>query len=155
MSERLSPQPEQEQRSTKTHDYRYPSRGWWSDSGICRIRIYQPENQTPAVICSDLPENENTSITNMAEFLAAEIIQRHFPHRFEEEDPLVWIEHYERDPHDPMVNTGYSLVEFDSYSPHKVFRGGIERIKIGTPNWSHLELEQVEDLTGESFGDQM
>ena len=41
------------------------------------------------VICSQLPDNDNTSVTNMAEYLAAEVIRGHFL-----STPLVWIEHY-------------------------------------------------------------
>jgi hypothetical protein len=41
------------------------------------------------VICSQLPDNPNTSVTNMAEYLAAEIIgELSLP------TPLTWIEHY-------------------------------------------------------------
>jgi hypothetical protein len=32
----------------------------------------------------------------MAEYLAAEILARFFPHRFEEDVPVIWIEHYDR-----------------------------------------------------------
>ena len=41
------------------------------------------------VVCSQLPDNENTSVTNMAECRAAEVIEQHgLP------TPLMWIEHY-------------------------------------------------------------
>ena len=40
-------------------------------------------------ICSQLPDNANTSVTNMADYLAAEVIEEHsLP------TPLTWIEHY-------------------------------------------------------------
>jgi hypothetical protein len=61
----------------KTHDYVHYYRGYWSDGGKCRIRIYQEDGQAPVVICSQLPENKNTSVTNMAEYLAAEVIEEH------------------------------------------------------------------------------
>lgn len=57
----------------KTHDYIHHYRGYWSDGGRCRIRIYRDNGQTPVVICSQLQENDNTSVTNMAEYLAAEV----------------------------------------------------------------------------------
>jgi hypothetical protein len=41
------------------------------------------------VICSQLPNNDNTSVTNMAECLAAEIIWEHCL-----STPMVWEEHY-------------------------------------------------------------
>jgi hypothetical protein len=51
----------------KTHNYIHYYRGYWSNRGKCRIRIYQEEGRAPVVICSQLPDNDNTSVTNMAE----------------------------------------------------------------------------------------
>jgi hypothetical protein len=73
----------------KTHDYIHHYRGYRSDGGKCRIRIYQEEGQSPVVICSQLPDNPNTSVTNMAEYLAAEVIQENSL-----QIPLTWIEYY-------------------------------------------------------------
>src|SRR4051794_24505410 len=50
----------------KTHDYIHCYRGYWTDGGKCRIRIYQEERHDPVVIWSQLLENKNTSVTNMA-----------------------------------------------------------------------------------------
>jgi hypothetical protein len=61
----------------KTHDYIHNYRGYWSDGGRCRIRIYREDGEPPVVICSQLPDNDNTSVTNMAEYLAAEIVKEH------------------------------------------------------------------------------
>jgi hypothetical protein len=41
------------------------------------------------VICSQLPDNDNTYVTNLAEYLAAEIIREHCL-----STPMVWVEHY-------------------------------------------------------------
>jgi hypothetical protein len=60
----------------KTHDYIHRYRGYWSDGGKCRIRIYQEDGQISVVICSQLPDNDNTSVTNMAEYLAAPNLDR-------------------------------------------------------------------------------
>jgi hypothetical protein len=59
----------------KIHDYVHRYRGYWSDGGSCRIRIYHDDACAPVVICSQLPYNDNTSVTNMAEYLAAEVIE--------------------------------------------------------------------------------
>jgi hypothetical protein len=61
----------------KTHDHIHHYRGYWSDGGKCCIRIYGEDGQSPVVICSQLPDNLNTSETNMAEYLAAEVIGEH------------------------------------------------------------------------------
>jgi hypothetical protein len=73
----------------KTHDYLHHYRGYWSEGGVCRIRIYQERGRHPVVICSQLPENNNTSVTNMAEYIAAEVMERHSL-----STPLTWVEHY-------------------------------------------------------------
>ena len=90
----------------KTHDYIHHYRGYWSDGGKCRIRIYREEGQSPVVICSQLPDNDNTSVTNMAEYLAGEVIEEQsLP------TPLTWIEHYPE--HEGEIGE-YSLVRFSS-----------------------------------------
>ena len=43
----------------KTYDYIHHYRGYWSDGGKCRIRIYREEgrggSREPTVICSSFP----------------------------------------------------------------------------------------------------
>jgi hypothetical protein len=88
----------------RTHDYVHFYRGYWSRGGKCRIRIYQEDGRAPVVICSQLSDNHNTSVTNMAEYLAAEVIEEHsLP------TPLTWIEHY---PEHEGETGEYSLVKF-------------------------------------------
>jgi hypothetical protein len=109
----------------KTHDYIHHYRGYWSDGGRCRIRIYQEDRHIPVVICSQLPNNTNTSVTNMAEYLAAEIIREHaLP------TPLVWIEHYPE--HEGEIGE-YSLVRFSDWEPIQVRLGGV----WGDTRWDH------------------
>ena len=118
--------------------YVHHYRGYWSEGGKCRIRIYREDGEAPVVICSQLPDNENTSVTNMAEYLAAEVIQGHgLP------TPLVWIEHYPE--HEGGVGE-YSLVQFSSWEPKEVPLGGVWRYRIGSPRWSPLCPEEVEIL---------
>lgn len=123
----------------KIHDYVHRYRGYWSDGGKCRIRIYQEEGQDPVVICSQLPENKNTSVTNMAEYLAAEVIEKHgLP------TPLTWIEHYPEHRGKPCE---YSLVRFSSWERREVCLGGVWRYRVGSPCWSPSWPEEVERLT--------
>jgi hypothetical protein len=60
----------------KTNDYVHRYRGYWSKGGRCRIRIYGRERCAPLVI-SQPPDNLNTSVTNLVEYLAAEVIEEH------------------------------------------------------------------------------
>jgi len=53
------------------------------------MRIYPENGHASVVICSQLPDNYNTSVTNMAEYIAAKVIQE-----LELSTPLCWIEHY-------------------------------------------------------------
>jgi hypothetical protein len=117
----------------KTHDYIHHYRGYWSDGGKCRIRIYHEDGCAPVVICSQLPDNDNTSVTNMAEYLTAEVIEKHgLP------TPLSWIEHYPE--HEGEIGE-YSLVEFSSWEPVEVYLGSVWRCRIGSPEWLPLHCE--------------
>jgi hypothetical protein len=124
----------------KTHDYIHHFRGYWSDGGKCRIRIYWEDGQASVVVCSQLPDNDNTSVTNMAEYLAAEIIKEHgLP------TPLTWIEHYPE--HEGEIGE-YSLVRFSSWTPEEVYLGGVWRHRIGSPSWSPLPPEEAQAVLG-------
>jgi hypothetical protein len=89
------------------------------------------------VLCSQLPDNHNTSITNMAEYIAAEIIEEHdLPTPLEEHDlptPLVWVEHYPE--HEGEIGE-YSLMTFSDWELEEVSLGGIWRLRVGVPSWS-------------------
>src|SRR5918994_1359455 len=114
----------------KIRDYVHYYRGYWSEGGKCRIRIYQEDGRAPVVLCSQLPDNDNTSVTNMAEYLAAEVMEEHkLP------TPLVWIEHYPE--HKGKIGE-YSLVRFSSWKREVVSLGSVRRCRIGTPRWSPL-----------------
>ena len=129
----------------KTHDYVHHYRGYWSEGGRCRIRIYQEDGSAPVVICSQPPDNPNTSVTNMAEYLAAEVIQEHgLP------APLIWIEHYPE--HEGEIG-GYSLTTFSDWELEEVCLGCIRRLRIGAPSWSHLSPEEVEFLLRDRTGE--
>jgi hypothetical protein len=122
----------------KTHDYIHHYRGYWSGGGKCRIRIYREEVQAPVVICSQLPDNGNTSVTNMAEYLAAEVIEEHGLLT-----PLGWVEHYPE--HEGEIGE-YSLVKFSRWEVREVILGGTRRIKVGTPCWSHMTPKEVDRM---------
>jgi hypothetical protein len=130
----------------KTHDYIHHYRGYWSDGGKCRIRTYREDGLATVVICSQLPDNHNTSVTNMAEYLAAEVLKGHgLP------TPLARIEHYPE--HEGEIGD-YSLVRFSSWELEEVCLGGIWRLRIGVPSWSHLRPEEVEFLLRDGTGEQ-
>jgi hypothetical protein len=123
--------------------------------GVCRIRTYEG----PVVIASELPENDNTSVTNMAEYLAAEVLTRFFRERLEEDEPVIWIEHYPPFRHgDRAGKPEFSRVRFSTWSPRietKLPAGGIrQRTKLGEPEWDYLPPEEVERLIGQPLSDE-
>jgi hypothetical protein len=138
-----------------TADYRYAYRGYHTDGGVCRVRIFAGaaggEARMPVVLVSELAENTNTSVTNMAEYLAAEIIARHFPQQFEAKGPAVqWVEHYPRTPAERQRGMPeYALVAFASYRPRRVARFGQDRVAIGRPSWRWADRTTVEQLLGQ------
>ena len=119
-----------------THQFR----GYWRGGAVCRIEVYVALGQPPLIVATELPENENTSITNMAEYLAAEVIEGHcLP------TPLVWIEHY---PEHEGEAGEWSLVRFSNWEVEEVCLGGAWRYRLGPPKWSSLCPEEMEALTG-------
>jgi len=151
MSERLRYRPPEEESRPlpKTADFRYAYRGYYDDGGVCRVRLFTGEKVPPVVVVSQLDENKNTSITNMAEYLAAEIGAKYFPERFEQPEPFTFIEHY-RYPEEkgPALRELWSRVRFDSYTPRLVTLGGAMRTRLGTPRWTHLPVADVARLIG-------
>ncbi len=151
MSERLRHRPPEEESRPlpKTADFRYAYRGYYDEGGICRVRLFGAGKRPPVIVVSQLEENRNTSITNMTEYIAAEVGAKHFPSRFEQPDPFTFIEHY-RHPYeeDPALRETWSRVRFDSYTPRFVMLGGVMRTKLGLPRWTHLPVADVMRLIG-------
>jgi hypothetical protein len=91
-----------------------------------RDRFPDDERDAPAVISSELPTNEGSSITYAAEQLAAEVIRYHRLAR-----PVVWVEH-----HPPITTDGdtetFDLVDFSSYEVvERAPNLGETRLRVG------------------------
>jgi hypothetical protein len=56
--------------------------------------LLEEEGQVPVIVIGEFPQNTSVSVTNKAEYLAPELIPRHFAHRFEEQSPAIFLEHY-------------------------------------------------------------
>ena len=145
---------------TKTADYLYPFRGTWdkASEGTCRVRILERTGMPPTMILTELNDNASTSVTNMVEILAAELITKHFPQRFEvvDEEPVTLIEHYEPLKDEKRGKQGkptYDRVTFGSWAPRRIWLGGQERISLGEPEWKHMPDDEVRRLIGEEADD--
>lgn len=142
----------------KTYDYKYAYRGTWDSEprGRCRVRILEEVGQVPVLVITELNSNAASSITNMFEVLAAELIAKHFPARFEVigEDPVILIEHYEprRDTRrSAQGKPSYDRVTFESWVPHRVREGGQDRLALGEPDWRRMaDVEVVRHLGAEA-----
>jgi hypothetical protein len=138
----------------KTRDEKYSYRGNFSDGGVCRLRIFEGEAMPPVVVLTELAENENTSVTNMVEYLAAEVISKFLPWRWEFDPPAVVLENYPplSAPGRPRRSPGqpeYDVVTFKSWRPKAVWQAGVQRIALGAPEWKYLPLPEVAALIGE------
>jgi hypothetical protein len=94
-----------------TTDEVYDYLGYSNCESRCRVRFYEAPGPSPVLLVEELQDNPGTSITNMVEYLAAELAARHCPQRLEEPEPFRWIERYprtERERRQGMVK--YSLV---------------------------------------------
>jgi hypothetical protein len=133
------------------HDWpRYAFRGLHADGGVCRLRVWRHVPPVPVVIATELPENDNTSVTDIAEHLAAEVLVDLFPHAVGEDRPLVWIEHH---PAGERRGDEFSRVDFAHWRPAPALQGGVRRHKLGEPTWRHLEPAEVAALiAGEGAG---
>ena len=130
-------------------DYIHPFEGPGGFPSKCRIRLYIADEEggnAPVVICSELPDNTGTPITNAAEYIAAEVITRRKLPR------PVWIEHYPSESRGGGFET-WSLVTFESYEVEETpFYLGGGRVSIGVPRWSSIDRRTVESLVGGEVG---
>jgi len=111
------------------------------------IRIYLPEEErdAPVVICSELPNNEGSSVTYSANQIAAEVIRYH-----KLALAPVWIEHHPEEATDGHSET-FELVVFSSYEVEEERAPylGKRRLTVGEPTWETLDRKAVEVLVGQ------
>jgi hypothetical protein len=160
MSEYLTPQPCSENEPTaspgmpKTADELYRFRGTFDQEphGVCWVRVFEDEGKTPVIVIGELPQNTSSSVTNMAEYLAPELVQRHFPHCFEAIPPAIFLEQYveERTPHGRLGRKAtWDRLTFHTWRPRRVWLSGHERLSFGEPQWEHLPGREVAALIGQ------
>jgi hypothetical protein len=112
-----------------TAEYIHNRQGYRFGTHCCWVRVYRGEKgDAPVVVCEELRDS-GAFVSELSEYLAAEVIRQHFPEGLPElPRPLLWIEHR------PARRRGpgrYRLVTFDSYSPISVGAGFVRREKLG------------------------
>lgn len=110
---------------------RFDYSGYFGHPAHCYVRV-----NGNTVLCTEAPDNEGTSITNMAEAVA-ERVANAYGIRY---DKLVWIEHYTHDGL-PDIGETFDLVKFD-------LTNSFYSDKFANPQWTHLEREVVERMMG-------
>jgi hypothetical protein len=147
-------------RNIKTADYVYNHRGFWDEEphARCRVRFIDRGDAPPILLLSEPPDNESTSVTNMIEVLAAELIAKHCPARFESTDtpPVIVIEHYPPEPtrpHGRRKAGSYDLVSFARWTPRPARSGAQNRIALTQPFWKRLRPDEVRALLGDEADD--
>jgi hypothetical protein len=123
-----------------THSYR----GYYTDGGKCDVEFIPGE--VPTLIISQREDCNNTSVTNMIEYLAAELLERLYPEAFNGA-PVRVIEHYPSQydgmKHHLRAEDTWDEVTFASMKPEAVFMGGIQRKKLGRPQWKRVHEGKV------------
>jgi len=138
---------------SKTHDYRHHYRGYFAAGAVCRVRIFQPAGRQPVLLVTQLPENDGTSVTNMAEYLAAELLLRHFPLLADHPDPVAYVEHYPHDRLDARLpGDTFDYVAFAHWRPGPSHVFGF-RPKVGLPSWHPIGEEELAELVAGEPGD--
>lgn len=119
--------------------------------GSCRLRVFSAEGRTPIVLCSQDTASQNWCISAVVEFLAASAIGRFLPHRFDEPEPAIWLEHYPLDPARQKRGAGQidvAQVLFADWRPVIGQLAGARQVHIGEPSWQQLSALDVASLLG-------
>jgi len=132
-------------------DERHRYRGTWGRTAICRIAIYAPSpgesDRRPLIVCEALSENDGMSVTNMAEYLAAAIVARHFPALLDTGtaggQPVRWLERY---PPASGWAGEYDEVTFVPWRIRVVGSEGARRRALGAPRWRPLSRAEAAAL---------
>jgi len=138
----------------KIADYVRRCRGTWDrePAAVCWVRVFEEPGEAPVIVLGELPGNPSTSVTNMAEFWAAELVRAHFPQRFDFDPPAIVLDHYPT-AHAERGTVGraatWDRLSFASWAPRRVWLAGRERIAFGAPHREHLPAHDVEQLIGQ------
>jgi hypothetical protein len=114
---------------------RFDYKGYYGCACHCYINVIGN-----TVLCSEDPDNEGTSITNMAEGIAEQICKAyHIPM-----NKLIWIEHYPRDESQRRagLDEDFSLVEFEiSRDANPIMELQNSGLHFVHPKWTYLDRD--------------
>ncbi len=136
----------------------YTSQGFHGGESVCRIRLYDLEHAT-VVVATECRETYDTSLTNMAEYLATLVCAEYQI----QPDRLRWIAHYPRKPWERSDVSEFELVRFtveprvrpDAPRSWAALWDQVEAVCRPTcyftgPTWTPISRAEVEALIGEA-----
>jgi hypothetical protein len=132
----------------------YEYHGLWTPGVSCGVQIFSSPIDVPTVVLSELPRNWNTSVTNLVECIAAEVLQKHLAGRIGKNPPFHCVEHYPREDGSKSRET-FDLVSFELNAPVLRWIGGSSRISLGEPEWKPMERSEVERMIGCVYPDML
>ena len=114
--------------------YEYP--GFQNCYSKCELEIVRSSGKTTLVICTELPDNPGTSVTNCAAALATRVCQED-----ETIDPesLLWVEHY------PEQVCGLGNPPFPASWDMVIFTER-EGTTFRNPSWYSLKPEEMQHI---------
>jgi hypothetical protein len=124
----------------------------WTPGASCGLQIFPSPIDVPTVVLSELPCNRNTSVTNLVECIAAEVLQKYLPEQIGKNPPFHCVEHYPREEGSKLQET-FDLVTFELNAPASCWVGGKSRITLGEPQWRRLEHSELERMIGNVYPD--
>ena len=125
--------------------------GTLAAGGSCRIRVYTAPDRTPVILCSQIAARPNWCISAVVEYLAASTVARYLPHRFDEPEPVIWLEHYPLDPARQRRGAGrldLAHVTFTDWRPVIGQLAGARHARIGETTWHPLSPFDAATLLG-------
>jgi hypothetical protein len=133
----------------KTHDYTYHFTGCDGRGSSCHVEIHEGDGRPPLILCSAPPARGAPGYWPV-EYLAAEVVRRHFPQAFEAiGEPFIWLE---RCPSEQgAAPAGYVWVTFDSYAPRCVEHAcGTRHVALRQARRMVVGRAAVEELIGQA-----
>jgi hypothetical protein len=125
-------------RTTLVVDARFPYPGYFERPAACRLRLYQHEGRTVALL-TELNDNPGASVTNCAETVAHLVVREY------ELDPerTTFIEHYpgRPGPKGAVRDENFDLVTFTERQWDQ-FKG---------THWQRLDVDQVQAFIGQAW----
>ena len=120
----------------QVQDFIHVFEGLWDTPGSCRVRLYEEQGRPSVIICTAVPNNSETRVDTIAEWLAAEIWRR-----VGEPESFVWIEHFLSE-----------LSEDGSEQFHRVTFVRVPGIggRFFSPHWESVSREAVEHLVDQA-----